>query len=80
MDDAETLRRFKDELKAPFPFVSDEKGRLAKTYGVRLLFLAKRTTFVIGEGRKVLHVESGGDAIDPSDAVAACPVRPPAGE
>lgn len=45
-------------------------------YGVKmpLIKLAKRTTFVIGAERKILEVITGGDAVDPSSAIAACPI------
>jgi peroxiredoxin Q/BCP len=43
-----------------------------------VISLAQRTTFVIGEGRKVLEVQSGSSAIDPSAAVAACSLKKPA--
>ena len=77
MDDAKTLARFKAELKAPFSFASDEKGALVKAYDVKMpvMSLAQRYTFVIGEGRKILKIESGNDAIDPNGAVESCPLR-----
>jgi peroxiredoxin Q/BCP len=79
MDDRDTLVRFKTELKAPFPFVPDPEGKLVKLFDVKMpvMAVANRTTFVIGEGRKVLQVESGKDAVDPSGAIAACPLRKP---
>ena len=42
-----------------------------------MLKLANRYTFVIGEDRKVLKVESGKDAIDPNGAIVSCPIRKP---
>lgn len=39
--------------------------------------IARRVTFVIGPGRKVLSVTEGGDAMDPSGAVKACSLKPP---
>lgn len=79
MDDVETLARFKAELNAPFPFISDPKGELVAAFDVKMpvLSVAKRYTFVIGEGRKILKVESGSDAIDPKGAIASCPLRRP---
>lgn len=79
MDDAETQVRFKASLKAPYAFVADPKGTLAKLYDVKMFLLpvANRVTFVVGPGRKVLAVQEGGDAIDPSGAVAACSLKPP---
>lgn len=80
MDDAETLARFKAELKAPFLFIPDPEGKIVKAFDVKtpVVSFAKRYTFVIGEDRKILKVESGGDAINPEGAIAACPLRKPA--
>lgn len=77
MDDRPTLARFKKELDAPFPFVPDPDGRIATLFGVREAGsrTADRKTFVVGEDRKVLAVEAGLFAIDPDEAVAACPLR-----
>lgn len=79
MDDAATLKKFKESLKAQFAFVPDPDGKIIKAFDVKMpvLSLSQRYTFVIGEGRKVLSVTSGGDAVDPSAAVAACPLRKP---
>lgn len=79
MDDPQTLARFKAELKAPFPFISDPEGKVVAAFDVKMpvLSLAKRYTFIVGEGRKILKVESGNDAIDPNGAIVACPLRKP---
>lgn len=79
MDDVEAQKRFKEELKASFPFIADADGTLVRLYDVKMVLLsrASRTTFVIGEGRKVLEVQEGSDAIDPSGAIKACPLRRP---
>lgn len=79
MDDAVTLKKFKQELKAPFAFIPDPDGKVVKDYDVKtpVVSFAQRYTFVIGEGRKILKVESGKDAIDPAGAVEACPLRRP---
>ena len=37
-----------------------------------LVTFAKRYTFVIGKERKILHVDSGKDAVDTDGAMAAC--------
>jgi peroxiredoxin len=78
-DDADTAKKFRDSLKAPYSFVSDEKGTLMKAYDVKypLVTVAKRVTFVIGTGRKVLAIQEGMDAIDPSGAVGACSLEKP---
>lgn len=65
---------FRAAIGAPFGFVADSKGELTRLFGVKtpLVTFARRFTFVIGKGRKILHVESGGSAIDPSSAAEAC--------
>lgn len=78
-DDLDTLRRFADSLKLPFPLLSDDKAVAAKAYGVDKLGFAMRYTFVIDEGGKVIKVLEGKDAIDPAPSVGACPVRKPTG-
>ncbi|GMT98478.1 hypothetical protein KH5H1_25970 [Corallococcus caeni] len=76
-DDAETLTRFKTELKAPFAFIPDPDGKVVGAYDVKMpvLTVSKRYTFVVGEDRKVLKVDEGKDAIDPTGAIVACPLR-----
>jgi peroxiredoxin Q/BCP len=78
-DDAETAKRFKASLKAPYSFVADERATLVKAYDVKMFLLpaANRVTFVVGPGLKVLAREDGGDALDPSGAVKACSLKPP---
>jgi len=80
MDDAATLKKFKESLKASYAFIPDPEGKLVRLFDVKMpvMSLAQRYTFVVGEGMKVLQVQSGSDAIDPSGAVAACSVRKPA--
>ncbi|MBE4751841.1 redoxin domain-containing protein [Corallococcus sp. ZKHCc1 1396] len=76
-DDAETLARFKAELKAPFAFIPDPDGKVVAAYDVKMpvVTVSKRYTFVVGEDRKVLKVDEGKDAIDPTGAIVACPLR-----
>ncbi len=78
-DDADTSKRFRDSLKAPYHFVADDKATVVKLFDVKafLLTIARRVTFVIGPGRKVLSVQEGSDALDPSGAVTACSLKPP---
>jgi len=78
-DDAATQKKFRDENQLPFPLLSDEGGKVAKRYGgtVILLGLANRTTFVIGQDGLVKEIVSGSDAINPTGAIAACPLRQP---
>jgi len=74
-DDAATLKRFKEKLGAPFPLLSDPGGKVAKQYtGVMpVVGLANRANIVVGKDGIVKEVVAGGDAVDPSTAIAACP-------
>ena len=76
------MAKFKESLKAQFPFIPDPDAKLTKLYDVKVpvMSLANRYTFVIGEDRKVLKVESGKDAIDPNGAIVSCPLRKPKAE
>jgi len=78
-DDHEKQVKFKASLKAPYHFIADSKGVIIKAFDVKmpLLTIAKRTTFVIGKGRKVLGKQEGNDALEPAGAVAACSIAPP---
>ncbi len=78
-DDAETSKRFRDSLKAPYHFVADDGASLVKAFDVKVFIftLARRVTFVVGPGRKILSISEGSDAIDPSGAVNACSIKPP---
>ena len=60
-------------------FVSDPKAELIKLFGAKraLVKFAKRITLVVGEERKVLHIESGSAAINPEGALGACPIPKP---
>ena len=73
------MAKFKESLKAQFPFIPDPDAKLTNLYEVKtpVLKLANRYTFVIGEDRKILKVESGKDAIDPNGAIVSCPIRKP---
>lgn len=66
-------------MQAPYSFVADDKGALVKSYDVKMFILnvANRVTFVVGKDRRVLAIQEGGDAIDPSGAVTACSLKPP---
>jgi peroxiredoxin Q/BCP len=76
-DSVETLRRFKEKLQAPYPLLSDAGGAVSKKYvGVMpVVGVANRANIVVGEDGVVKEVTSGGDAVDPSAAIRACPLR-----
>jgi peroxiredoxin len=73
-DDQETLKRFREDRKAPYPFLSDSGGKVASQYaGVYpVVGYAHRANFVIGRDGRVVSVVTGNDAVDPSASVDAC--------
>ena len=73
-DDVETLKRFKAERKAPFPFLSDtEKTVIPKWSGtIAVVGLANRANYLVGRDGRILSLVEGSAAIDPSSTVAAC--------
>jgi thioredoxin-dependent peroxiredoxin len=77
MDDVATMKKFKESLGAEYPMISDQQGKVVGLYDVKTAVLpfAQRYTFVIGQDRKVLSVQSGGDAIDPAGSIKACPLH-----
>ena len=69
-----TLNHWSKELNATFPMLSDYKRVVMRQYGVlnEQNFLANRTTFVIDTDGKIVSIEEGNSAIDPTGAVTAC--------
>ncbi len=69
-----TLKHWHDELKLPFDLLSDHSREVAKEYGVLIpqMGIANRATFVVGKDGKILHIEEGSTALDPSGAETAC--------
>jgi peroxiredoxin Q/BCP len=74
VDDVATLKRFKEELKVPYPLLSDAGGKVSRQYGglMPVIGVANRANFVVERDGKVKEVVEGGDAIDPTVAVNAC--------
>lgn len=72
-DPLDTNKKFAESLSLEFAILSDEGGAVSKKFGVlNERNMSNRTTFVIGKDGKIAHVESGGGAIDPAGAAAAC--------
>lgn len=73
-DDVATLKKFKESVNAPFIFLSDPDGKVAAQYGgVMEQGLAKRATFVVNTDGTIGHTEEGMAALNPGNAVDACP-------
>ncbi len=77
VDGVETQRKFQEKYKLPFPLLSDEGGKVAEQYSgkIPLVGFAKRANFVIGQDGLVKAIVEGGDAVDPTSAIASCPLR-----
>jgi len=72
-----TQRRFKEQNGLPYPLLSDADGNVARRYGgvVPIVGVANRATFVVGQDGRITEIVTGGDAIDPTRAIASCPSR-----
>ncbi len=79
VDKVETLRKFRNELEAPFPILADVGGGVAKQYAGLMpipgVNVTKRANVVVGQDGVVKEVVTGSDAVDPSSAIGACPHR-----
>ncbi len=73
----ETLKKFKEDRKAAYPFLSDAGGKVASQYAgtMPVVGYANRANYVIGQDRKIVSIVKGNDAVDPSASVDACPIH-----
>jgi peroxiredoxin len=74
-DNTPSQAEFAKQLKLAFPLLSDFAGRevIAK-YGVLWpgRGYANRATFVVDKEGKIVHLEEGSSALDPTGAETAC--------
>src|SRR5437016_3109354 len=73
-DNIPSQREFAAKNKIEVPILSDFKDReVSKAYGVLLeAGMANRSTFVIDKEGKIVFIEQGNTAIDPTGAETAC--------
>ena|SRR6266478_3251804 len=74
-DNSPSQKKFAEEVKATFPFLSDfSKREVSKAYGVLIepAGMANRATFVIDPEGKIINIEEGVAALDPTGAATAC--------
>ena len=73
-DPLDTNKKFAESLNLEFALLSDEDGAVAKMYDILNAErkMAGRATFVVNKDGKIAHVETGGAAVDPAGAAAAC--------
>jgi peroxiredoxin len=68
------MKDFKKSLNASYPFIADPDARLMKLFDVKYPFfdVPSRHTFVVGQGRRIQAIFTGGDAIDANQAIESC--------
>lgn len=69
-----TLGHWKKELNASFPMLSDHMRTVSEKYGVLIpqMGVANRVTFVVDTEGKIVSIEEGSAALDPTGAETAC--------
>lgn len=77
-DSVATLKAFRDELKATFPFIADNKALLAMQYQARQLVLpmAARRTYVVDRQQNIAFVAEDDEATSLSGVVEALQALP----
>ena len=74
-DNTPSQKEFATKVEATFPMLSDFKDRsVSEKYGILIkeMGMANRVTFVIDPDGKIIHMESGGDAMAATGAGDAC--------
>jgi peroxiredoxin len=74
-DNTPSQAEFAKKIGTEVPMLSDFKDRaVSKLYGVYIeaAGVANRATFVVDKDGKIVHIEEGGGAIDPTGAETAC--------
>lgn len=69
-----SLAHWKKELGATYPLLSDHMRKISELYGVLIpqMGVANRTTFVIDTDGKIVDIQEGKDALDPTGAETSC--------
>jgi thioredoxin-dependent peroxiredoxin len=69
-----TLGHWKKELNVQFPMLSDHMRKVSEQYGVLIpqLGIANRVTFVIDTEGKIVDIQEGKSALDPTGAETTC--------
>jgi peroxiredoxin len=71
-------RRFKEDIGATFPLLSDFKRKAVRDYGVfdEEGGYGTRATFTVDKDGIIRHIEQGKEAIDPTGAYQSCSALP----
>jgi peroxiredoxin len=71
-------RRFKQDIGATFPLLSDFKRKAVRDYGIfdEEGGYGTRATFTVDKDGVIRHIEQGKEAIDPTGAYQSCSALP----
>ncbi len=74
VDSSPANKAFAQQIGVTFPLLSDFQRTVSKEYGIfnEQYGFANRTTFVIDKQGVIQHMDKDAEAIDPSNAHAAC--------
>lgn len=74
IDATPSNREFATKIGVKFPLLSDMTRQVSKDYGIlnEKMQFANRTTFVVDKEGKIQHVQEGGSAVDPTNAIDIC--------
>ena len=75
LDDIATLKRFRESIGAPFPFLSDPDGRVSRLYAGVSSHSANRVTVDIDSDGTIAHVRQGLGALFPAEDIKGCPLH-----
>jgi len=67
-------QRFAEDIGVRFPLLSDMTRKVTKEYGLlnEEWSVARRATFVLDKTGKIVHIEEGNSAVDPTGAMMIC--------
>jgi len=76
MDSPYANKAWADSLGITFPLLSDWGGDVTRAYGVYndAEKAPRRTTFLIDETGKVISMQQGKEAVDPTAVIEACTI------
>ena len=71
---------FAKQIGVTFPLLSDMNRKVLTAYGIMKKYdvegdnyeWAERTTIVVDKDGKIQHIEQGGSAVNPNNAVSVC--------
>ncbi len=74
MDSLFANKRYAEDIGVHFPLLSDMTRKVTREYGLlnEEWNVARRATFVLDKSGKIVHIEEGSSAIDPSGALMMC--------